>query len=318
MKKKILLLVNSVSGTRNAVNQLFNMIRFLTEKDCLVTVYPIVPELGLVSENITSFVNENDFDVIACCGGDGTMNHLINVVMNEHIACPIGYIPTGSTNDFSKSMNGGRSLTLEEQCSAIAEGNTFAYDVGKVNDRYFNYIAAFGAFTKVSYDTPQKWKNVLGYGAYVLNMVGNIPGGITYRRHVKYEYDNGIGEGDFIFGAICNTTSVAGVKSPLVQNAKMNDGLFEVILVMYPNNIIDLNQIVQKMASGNTDDQHVIRFTTSHIRMTFDQPVAWTLDGEEYETEKSVNILNNRQEIKLCVKENVDISNQKDSSDSEL
>ena len=301
MKKKILLLVNSVSGTRNAVNQLFNMIRFLTEKDCLVTIYPIVPEQGLVSENLSSFIHDDHYDVIACCGGDGTMNHLINVVMNEHIDCPIGYIPTGSTNDFSKSMNAGKTLTLEEQCTAIAEGNTFAYDVGKVNDRYFNYIAAFGAFTKVSYDTPQKWKNVLGYGAYVLNMVGNIPGGITYRRHVRYEYDNGIGEGDFIFGAVCNTTSVAGVKSPLVQNAKMNDGLFEVILVMAPNSIADLNQIVQKMSSGNTDDQHVIRFTTSHIHMTFDEPVAWTLDGEEYEAGESVSLDNYMKAVDLCI-----------------
>lgn len=299
--RKVLLLVNSVSGTKNAVSQLFEMIRLLTVHQCLVTVFPVVPKDGLVSESIPSFLQKNEFDVIACCGGDGTLNHLVNVMMKNHIHHPIGYIPTGSTNDFYRSMNQGRSLTLEEMCLSIAEGNVFSYDVGKVNEAYFNYIAAFGAFTKVSYDTPQKWKNVLGYGAYVLNLISSIPEGIIWRRHLRYEFDGGIGEGDFIFGSVSNTISVAGMKSPLVSHSEMNDGLFEVILISAPNNINDLNLIIQKLSSGDTDDNHVIKFVTSKVRFSFDKDVTWTLDGEEYASGRTAVIENCRQAIQLCV-----------------
>lgn len=301
--KRVLFLVNAASGMKNAISNLFNMVTILTKNDCLVTVYPIVPADGLVSENVPEILKEREFDVIACCGGDGTLNHVVNMMMKNDIHLPVGYIPTGSTNDFSKSMNRGRSLSLEEQCIAIAEGNTFSYDIGKLNDMYFNYVAAFGAFTKVSYDTPQKWKNALGYGAYVLNMISNIPGGLTYRKHVRYEYDNGIGEGEFIFGAVSNTLSVAGIQSPLVKNSVLNDGKFEVILISAPKNINDMNLIVQKMLSGNTDDMHVIKFETSHIKFYFDEDMNWTLDGEEYCGGKEAEIENCHEAIELFIAE---------------
>lgn len=300
--KKVLLLVNSSSGMKNAVTNLFEMVRKLTGYGCLVTVYPIIPTEGFVSEDIPSFFESGKFDVIACCGGDGTLNHVVNVMMKNDIHVPLGYIPTGSTNDFSRSMNHGAVLSLEEQCTAIAEGKTFAYDIGRLNDTYFNYIAAFGAFTKVSYDTPQKWKNAIGYGAYVLNLISSLPEGLTYRRHVRYEYDGGIGEGDFIFGAVSNTLSVAGVRSPLVSHSSLNDGLFEVILISAPNSINDLNQIIQKMSSGDTDDTHVLKFETSHIVFEFDQDMVWTLDGEECSAGKKTEIVICPQAVKLCIK----------------
>lgn len=300
-KKRILLLVNAVSGTKNAVTNLFAMVEELTKRNCLVTVYPVVPERGLMSEDIINFYHAGDYDVIACCGGDGTLNHLINTLMKNNIQCPIGYIPTGSTNDFSRSMNQGKSLTLEEQCAAIANGNTLAYDIGKVNDAYFNYITAFGAFTKVSYSTPQKLKNVLGYGAYMVNLIGNLSEVITYRRHVRYEYDGGSGEGDFVFGAVCNTTSVAGVESPLVKHSSLSDGLFEVIMISAPNNIGEFNRILQKMSTGDTDDKLLIKFTTNRVVFHFDKELNWTLDGEEYSTGTDVVIENCKQTMKLCV-----------------
>lgn len=301
--KRVLFLVNAASGMKNAVSNLFNMVTILTKNDCLVTVYPIIPSDGLVSENVPDILKERDFDVIACCGGDGTLNHVVNMMMKNDIHLPVGYIPTGSTNDFSRSMNQGKSLTLEEQCIAIAKCKTLAYDIGRLNDMYFNYVAAFGAFTKVSYDTPQKWKNALGYGAYVLHLISNLPGGLTYRKHVRYEYDNGIGEGEFIFGAVSNTLSVAGIQSPLVRNSILNDGVFEVILISAPKNINDVNLIVQKMLSGNTDDMHVIKFETSHIHFYFDEDMNWTLDGEEYSGGKEADITNCHEAIELCVAE---------------
>ena len=197
-KKKILLFANGTSGTNSAVNDLFEMIRLLSKQNCVVTVYPIIPDDGLVCENVLDHLNDH-YDVIACCGGDGTLNHVMSQVIQNNISVPIGYIPAGSTNDFSRSINNGRALSLEEQCQAIAKGTPFAYDVGKINDEYFNYIAAFGAFTRVSYDTSQKWKNTLGYAAYTLNAIASIPEGLAYHTHVKYVHDGVTDEGDYIF-----------------------------------------------------------------------------------------------------------------------
>ena len=300
-KKRILLLANAVSGTNNAVDNLFDIIEMLSERGCIVAVYPIDPSKGLVSEDILSNLPENMFDVIACCGGDGTLNHVLNQMLKNHIDLPIGYFPTGSTNDFSRSINGGKQLTLEEQCDAIAFGNEFAYDVGDINGEYFNYIAAFGAFTEVSYDTSQNLKNTLGYAAYVLNLIAHIPNGLSYHMHAKYSYDGGEGEGNFIFGAVANTTSIGGVKSPLIQNSQLDDGKFEVILISVPKNIVDLNRIMNKMTSGNTDDTYVIKFTTSHIHFDFEDDVRWTLDGEASDKSNVAEVTCEKQAARILI-----------------
>ena len=278
--KKILLFSNGTSGTNSAVNHLFDIIRLLSKQHCIVTVYPIIPSEGLLSENVLAHLHEN-YDVIACCGGDGTLNHIVNQILKNNIHLPIGYIPTGSTNDFSRSINNGKSLSLEEQCQAIASGTRFYYDVGRINDTYFSYIAAFGAFTRVSYDTSQRLKNTLGYAAYALNAIASIPEGLAYHTHVSYQHDGVQDEGDYIFGAVANTNSIAGVQSPLVSNAELDDGQFEVILIRQPNNLIDINRILSKLTSGDTDDNYVTVFKTNHIQFAFDEETAWTLDGEK-------------------------------------
>lgn len=288
-KKKVLLLANETSGVNSAVNEMFEIVKQLSLRNCLVTVYPIVPKEGLVSEDILLSEAEN-YDVIACVGGDGTLNHLINTIMHMGLHKTIGYFPTGSTNDFFKSLNQGKNLSLKQKCRAVSDGKVFAYDVGKINEEYFNYVAAFGAFTKVSYDTPQDLKNAIGYGAYVLNVIGNIPEGLSYRQHVKYTCNGVTDEGDFIFGAVSNTRSVAGVQSKLISNSALDDGEFEVILISAPNNLLDVNVILNKMLSGNTDDTHIIKLTASSITFEFDEEVIWTLDGEESRPGKTADI----------------------------
>lgn len=300
--KRILLLTNATSGTSNAVNDLFEMVKQLTLLDCIVTVYPIIPKEGLVSENILH-TDVDAYDVIACVGGDGTLNHLINEIMIEQIQKPIGYFPTGSTNDFFKSLNQGKNLTLKEKCEAVAGDTLFRYDVGKINEQYFNYVAAFGAFTKVSYDTPQNLKNAIGYGAYVLNVIGNIPEGLSYRQHVRYRMNGMEEEGDFIFGAVSNTRSVGGIQSPLISNSTLDDGEFEVILIAAPNNLLDLNVILNKLISGDTDDTHILKFTTSHVEFDFEEPITWTLDGEESHPSNKAVIDCCKKAIPILIKE---------------
>ena len=155
MRKRVLLLANPVAGTEKAKKELMPIVCALTEKGCEVTVYPIEPEKGLVSESILRDA-KGRFDLVMCIGGDGTLNHVINGMMKNDFHVPISYIPGGSTNDFSRNING--DLDWEALCCIAAGNRSFRYDIGKLNDRYFNYIAGFGAFTEISYSTNQNMK----------------------------------------------------------------------------------------------------------------------------------------------------------------
>ena len=299
MRKKVLFLMNFSAGTGNARQKMAPILECLAEAGCEVTMYPIIPDSGLTSESIIHERGMN-FDVIACCGGDGTLNHVINAVMREDLHTPIGYIPSGSTNDFAKNLHG--SLETRDLCRAIATGIPYAYDVGCLNGRFFNYVAGFGAFTKISYDTDQHMKNMFGYGAYILNMLGSLPKNLAYRVHATVEHDGKTEEGDYIFGGITNSTQIAGVQSPILSEARLNDGYFEALLVTAPNDLIDVTEIAHILASGRTDSEYVQTFKARDMTFRTERPVGWTVDGEyggEYVTsrfqvyEKAVRIMIN-------------------------
>ena len=203
--KKILLIANMVSGQNSSRSHLPAIIEKLSILGCEVTVYPLIPGEGLTSEAIIPKAGSR-FDEIVCSGGDGTLNHLVNAMKKCGNTTPIGYIPSGSTNDFSRNING--KLTTEQLCEVIAGSKTMQYDLGKLQDQYFNYVAGFGAFTEVSYTTPQNIKNIFGYGAYVLNIIGTLPGNLSYQVHAKIEHDGVTEEGDYVFCGVTNSTSV--------------------------------------------------------------------------------------------------------------
>lgn len=296
MRKRVLLLANPAAGTEKAKKELMPIVCILAEKGCEVTVYPIEPEKGLVSENIIRDT-KGRFDLIMCIGGDGTLNHVVNGIVKNDVHVPISYIPGGSANDFSRNINGDSDW--EELCEIAAGSQTFQYDIGKLNDRYFNYIAGFGAFTAVSYSTNQNMKNVLGYGAYVLNMIATLPKNVSFKKHVQVEHDGVKEEGDYIFGGVANTLSVGGVKSPALDGTELNDGLFEVVLVTAPDDLIDIREIVQSLSKGKTDNDYVKVFRAKHVVFRAKEELNWTVDGEyggSYR-ESVIDVLPKRMEI---------------------
>lgn len=141
-------------------------------------------------------------------------------------------------------------------------------------------MAGFGAFTEVSYTTPQNIKNIFGYGAYVLNIIGTLPGNLSYQVHAKIEHDGVTEEGDYVFCGVTNSTSVGGVQSPILEKANLSDGVFEVVLVSAPRDLLSLNGILQSLSKGRVDNEYVKVFQTSHVRFRTDKPVNWTVDGE--------------------------------------
>ena len=242
MKKlKVLMLVNPNAGLGEAPNKVFKMIQALAVRGCEVTCFPILPAQELGAENILQDEPER-YDRIVIYGGDGTLNRVVSLMMEKKLDIPIGYIPGGTTNDFSKSFS--TTSDLEEQCENIVNGKVFRFDVGSFNEKYFNYIAAFGAFTWTSYTTPREAKAILGYSAYIFNGIGTLGDSLSYRRHLRIEHDGETLEGDYIYGGISNAESVGGMKFSFIQNSSLNDGVFEVILVHAPDNAIEAGSAV--------------------------------------------------------------------------
>ena len=275
--KKVLLLMNSHAGLGAAGAKLFDIVRYLTVDGCEVTVYPLLKNGAMSSEEILR-TRGSYFDVIACYGGDGTLNRTISGMLAAGLTTPLGFFPGGSTNDFAKSIGLGSDLSI--QCAAVAGTNAFAHDIGRFNDKYFNYVAAFGAFTQVSYQTNQSVKNALGYWAYVLETIHSLPESVSSRCHMRIEHDGQVEEGDYLYGAISNSRSVGGLSTALMKDAVLDDGLFEVMLVAVPDNIMEVGELLSTFASGNIDNQHVKLFTASKLHIESKDQVPWTLDGD--------------------------------------
>ena len=279
MKRKILLLYNPSSGLNGNGKRVLDAVRILAEYNCEVTVYPIVPSHKLTSESILKGA-EVAYESILVIGGDGTMNHVINTMMQENIHVPIGYIPAGSTNDFSHTLYQD-TVKPEDICRYIAEKRAIRYDIGRFNNTYFNYVAAFGAFSKVSYATPQDMKNTMGYAAYVLSFLASIPEDINFQRHVRVVCDGIAWEGSVMLGAVSNSSSVAGIRLASLKDTSIDDGLLELTLIPPLTTPLDLTELAGSILGGTQDEKHIRSFRGRHIELYFDQETLWTLDGEE-------------------------------------
>lgn len=233
--------------------------------------------------------------MVVCSGGDGTLNEVISGLMHVKKKPVLGYIPAGSTNDFASSLK--ISKNMEQAAQTVVEGTPFAVDVGKLGERHFIYIAAFGAFTDVSYMTSQESKNVLGHQAYMLEAVKRIAQLKSYHMRVSCETEQV--EGEFIFGMVTNTKSVGGFKGLINQEVELDDGEFEVLLIKMPKTPLDLNNIISYMFFKEEKNEYVHKFRAHELKVESELPVDWVVDGEFGGTYTEVEIVNCRQAIRI-------------------
>ena len=220
--KKVLLIINPKAGKTKVKTSLFDIIDILTEHDMTVTVE--ITRYGGHARDISTHIPD-EYDMVVCAGGDGTLNEVIAGIIASGKNIPIGYIPAGSTNDFASTLH--LSKDMKKAALDIAEGVVRSIDIGLFKNRYFTYVASFGAFTKASYSTPQEVKNTLGHLAYVLEGMKDLP--TIKGEYMKMVCGNGtVYEGEYIFGAIANSTSVGGVISLDSRLVTMNDCKFEI------------------------------------------------------------------------------------------
>lgn len=272
--KKAYIILNPQAGTRQA-NKYFVEILEVFHKGGYETTVAITQKRG----DATDFVIEKgrEYDLIVAIGGDGTFNEVMDGVLNAKLDVQIGYIPAGSTNDFGSSL--GLTKDVVASAKSIVDGTIHTLDVGDFNGRHFSYVASFGAFTKTSYSAPQNLKNTLGHLAYVLEGIKDIPSIKPLKLTLHTEYETY--EGEYLFGAICNSTSVAGVLTLSEKIVDMTDGKFEVMLIKKPNNVLELNQMLGALATQNfVNSPMVTFFSTGNLEILADPDMPWTLDGE--------------------------------------
>ena len=293
--KKMLFVMNPCSGMRKGVRYLADIIALFNRAD-----YEVITHMTGSRGDATQVVaaKARDMDLVVCCGGDGTFNETISGILECGADVPVGYIPAGSTNDFAASLK--IPTNIPQAAKDILDGQPVVYDVGKFGDRYFSYIASFGAFTKSSYATPQSIKNMLGHTAYLLEGINELSQ--IRKEHVRMEIDGQVVEDDFIFGAISNATSVGGVLTLDPKVVDMADGKLEVMLVRAPTDLMEITECIKAVQSQKFDCSMITFRSAREIKVYADPNMPWTLDGEREDGHSQIDVKNVHLAIKIMQK----------------
>lgn len=294
---KLLLILNPNAGMKQARKMLPEMLAHFQEAGYLPTVC-VTERRGDATDFAERFSGE--FDRVVTCGGDGTLNETVTGLIRGRHQTPLGYIPCGTTNDFAAGL--GLSHDLMRCCAVAAKGRTQTIDAGLFSGmRYFTYTASFGAFTSASYTAPQNVKNVLGHAAYILEGIRSLSE--IRPIHLKIEAGEELFEDDYLFGAVCNSTSLGGILKLDSDEVDMNDGLFETLLIRMPKDILELNRILTSIASKKHDDPMLTFIRAKSFAFSGAPELKWTLDGEEAEGQERVTVENVKDALTLIVPE---------------
>ena len=297
--KRLLFIYNPHAGKELLKPKLADVIDIFVKAGYEVTVHPTQAYRDAYYQIKEYEVGK--YDLIACSGGDGTIDEVATGMMKRREmgkdVVPVGYIPAGTTNDFAKSLHIPRK-PLAAADNAV-KGVPFPCDIGKFNDSVFVYIAAFGLFTDVSYETNQDLKNILGHAAYILEGTQRLFNIASYQ--LKVETKDTSFEGDFIFGMVSNATSVGGFRKLTGPDVLLDDGVFEVLLIRRPKNILELNEIITALLGG-ADTSNIESFKTSYLKITSETQISWTLDGEFGGEHREVEIQNMNHAVNIILK----------------
>ena len=290
--KKMLFVMNPYSGMRRASKYLADIIALFNEAD-----YEVIAHMTRGQGDAIQIVKNRakDMDLIVCCGGDGTFNETVTGILEAGADVPVGYIPAGSTNDFAASLK--LSGNVMQAAQDILDGEPTPYDVGKFGDRYFSYVASFGAFTRASYTTPQSIKNALGHTAYVLEGINELSQ--IRNEHIRMEIDGQVVEDDFLFGAISNSTSVGGVLTLSPDLVDLADGQMEILLVRAPRNLLEIPECIQAVQSQKYNCSMITFQSARKVRVFASPFMPWTLDGEREEGHEQVDVENLHHAIRI-------------------
>ncbi|MFR8104499.1 MAG: diacylglycerol/lipid kinase family protein [Clostridia bacterium] len=294
--KKVLLIVNPTAGKGKVIKVLKKVNSHLTEKGCDTDIL-----YTRKKDDAMLYANQygKDYSMVVSCGGDGTLNEVINGLMNLEKKPKLSFIPFGTTNDFAKTLKVPNTKFITP--NKIKTYDEIFCDIGSFDQTYFNYIAAFGIFTEVSYATPQSLKNRMGRIAYFLEGIKELTSIKTYPLTIEVEGKTYTDE--FIYGGISNSVSVAGFKgigfNP--KEVELDDGKFEMLFVKAPKNPIELHKVLSALITQKVSSEYIYYFKTDKITVHSEEKMPWTVDGEYAGKKKDVTIKNNKKAIQFVI-----------------
>lgn len=294
MKKKLLFIYNPLAGKSKIKSWLSSIVEIFVKNDYEVVIYSTSGRKD-ATNIVMDCLNREDYEMVVCSGGDGTLNEVISGIMHSPKKPCIGYIPSGTTNDFACNLKLPKNLP--KAARAVLSGEAFPCDIGIINGEYFTYTAAFGLFTDTSYETPQTTKNMLGKLAYILEGVKRLPNWKSY--HMEITCGDTIINDNFIYGMVANSVSVGGFKGLTGKDVQLDDGVFEGIFIKTPQNVLDFQAIINDLLKGNLHSDHIYSFPVKEIKLISDESVPWSIDGEFGGEFKEVTITNLKQAIKI-------------------
>ncbi|MBP5599493.1 MAG: YegS/Rv2252/BmrU family lipid kinase [Lachnospiraceae bacterium] len=286
---------NPKAGKEKIKSKLGDIIELFSMEGNKITV-AATTKRGDATEMVKNLPDE--YDRVICAGGDGTLDEVVMGMKLRKNKLPIGYIPAGSTNDFASSV--GIPSRINDAAKVAIGDKLIKCDVGVFNDKSFIYVAAFGAFTEVSYETPQELKNRLGHAAYVIMALKHLIEIKSYKMRIETEHMTI--EDEFIYGMITNSDSIGGIKNITGKNINLCDGLFEVTLIRKPKLATDLNSVMVALMDRDYNSKDLYYFKADKLKITCEEEVPWTLDGEFGGNEKEVIIENIQEALELAVK----------------
>ncbi len=290
--KEMLFILNPRAGTKKANKMLADILNIFNRADYAVQVYITAGPKDAISA-VKRFASGKD--MVVCCGGDGTFNETVTGLMEAGLDIPIGYIPAGSTNDFANSLK----LPTDPIAAAerIVNGTPEQLDVGKFGDRYFSYVASFGAFTKASYATPQNVKNALGHTAYLLEGIHELSQ--IRKTRMRFQLGDEVLEDDYLFGAVCNSTSIGGILTIDPNQVDMGDGVFEVLLVRAPRELSEIAECIMAVQKQQYNCRMMTFRSAKDVRISASADIPWTLDGEKEPGQNEISVTNLHHAIRL-------------------
>ncbi len=295
-QKKLFLVANPKSGKARVKYELLQIVTVLSEAGYSVTVYPTKCR-GDATNAVKALTDE--YDTIVCCGGDGTLNEVISGIMHNPLKkdFKLGYIPLGTLNEWSSGLNISRDI--KKAANDVVNGRVMPLDIGRFDDSYFVYTASFGAFTSASYSAPQEVKNVLGQAAYFfegiksLSAIKPIP--------LKFDIDGETVAGNFLFGAVSNSLSMGGVIKLDPKKVEFDDGIFEIVLIDNPENLIEFQDIIDALIKRDFNRKRIQQYKASSITVYGSENINWTLDGEMAQGQKEIKIENIHRAINFII-----------------
>ena len=293
-KKKLMLIVNPVAG-RGAYKEGFADALNILDNGGYRTTLFFTTGPGEAMNFAEQY--SGDYDMVACTGGDGTLSDVLAGLMKTGKTHKVGYFPMGTANDVATTLDLPKNSPVDA-ARKMLNGKPHPFDVGGFGENeYFAYIAAFGAFTEVSYETPQNQKKALGHLAYVLQGAAALPKLETY--HTVVEYDDGVFEGNLVYGSMSNSTSVAGIVKLRKDMVSLGDGMSELVLVKDPGTVEGFGDILTSVLSRRFDSENLLILHTKKAKFIFDKPVAWTRDGEDGGKHREIELCNYARPVEL-------------------